>query len=645
MSGIVPGSFRLMKRAAKLNNLPIIAKFMAVMALFGLFSLGTAFYAAHQMQTIDDRYSALIGGNGAASVDVARANRSLIGMEAGIAELMAAETPAGNIAAKALLDHSTAELQHFVERAAQEAPAQADSLRGIEARAEDLVTNQCALAITEGASSNAGTAAGTAATNEYFNNCAPYFPPVVAAFSAAVDTISTATNTVSDSLTATTENTVLITYSGVIGGMVLVMALGFFAITAWLVTPVKRLQAVMGKLAQGDLAADVPGTERKDEVGGMARAVQVFKDNGLEKVRLEDNLKIAQAKAEAERLAAAELQAQAAERQQEVVESLATGLASLADGDLLFRLNQSFAAEYEKLRNDFNGAMDRLAATMTAITTNTQGVRAGAGEITQASDDLSRRTEQQAASLEQTAAALDQITTTVRKTATSASEARTVANNARGDAESSAKVVTQTVSAMHAIESSSDKITSIIGVIDEIAFQTNLLALNAGIEAARAGDAGRGFAVVATEVRALAQRSAEAAKEIKTLISASSDQVVSGVKLVGETGKSLTRIVEHVSQLNHLVNEIAASAQEQASGLAQVNIAVNQMDQATQQNAAMVEQSTAASHSLVGEAQALTELVGQFRTADSTGAGNPSQHAAIASKRPAAKLALVHAGE
>ncbi len=605
-----------MKRAAKLNNLPIIAKFMAVMALFGLFSLGTAFYAAHQMQTIDDRYSALIGGNGAASVDVARANRSLIGMEAGIAELMAAETPAGNIAAKALLDHSTAELQHFVERAAQEAPAQA----------EDLVTNQCALAITEGASSNAGTAAGTAATNEYFNNCAPYFPPVVAAFSAAVDTISTATNTDSDSLTATTENTVLITYSGVIGGMVLVMALGFFAITAWLVTPVKRLQAVMGKLAQGDLAADVPGTERKDEVGGMARAVQVFKDNGLEKVRLEDNLKIAQAKAEAERLAAAELQAQAAERQQEVVESLATGLASLADGDLLFRLNRSFAA-------------------MTAITTNTQGVRAGAGEITQASDDLSRRTEQQAASLEQTAAALDQITTTVRKTATSASEARTVANNARGDAESSAKVVTQTVSAMHAIESSSDKITSIIGVIDEIAFQTNLLALNAGIEAARAGDAGRGFAVVATEVRALAQRSAEAAKEIKTLISASSDQVVSGVKLVGETGKSLTRIVEHVSQLNHLVNEIAASAQEQASGLAQVNIAVNQMDQATQQNAAMVEQSTAASHSLVGEAQALTELVGQFRTADSTGAGNPSQHAAIASKRPAAKLALVHAGE
>jgi methyl-accepting chemotaxis protein len=626
-----------------LKNLPIIAKFMAIMALFGLFSLGTAFYATHQMKTIDDRYSALIAGNGAASVDVARANRSLMGIQAGIAEVIASDTDAGNAAAKALLDRSTADMHRFTERAAQHAPEQASALRGIEARADDLLNHQCALAISEGVNSTTGAAA--AAESEYFNNCAPYFPPVVAAFAAAADTISAATDTDSNSLTTTTDKTVLITYSGVIGGMVLVMAIGFFAITAWLVTPVKSLQAVMGKLAEGDLAADVPGIERRDEVGGMARAVQVFKDNGLEKVRLEENLKLAQAKAETERLAAAELQAQAAERQQEVVDSLATGLASLADGDLLFRLNQSFAAEYEKLRNDFNSAMERLAATMTAIASNTQGVRAGAGEITQASDDLSRRTEQQAASLEQTAAALDQITTTVRKTATSAGEARKVADNARGDAEGSAKVVTETVSAMHAIESSSGKITSIIGVIDEIAFQTNLLALNAGIEAARAGDAGRGFAVVATEVRALAQRSAEAAKEIKTLISASSEQVVSGVKLVGETGKSLNRIVAHVSQLNQLVNEIAASAQEQAAGLAEVNIAVNQMDQATQQNAAMVEQSTAASHSLVGEAQALSELVGQFRTADAKGGGNQAQSLATSARRPAAKLALVHSGE
>jgi methyl-accepting chemotaxis protein len=184
--------------------------------------------------------------------------------------------------------------------------------------------------------------------------------------------------------------------------------------------------------------------------------------------------------------------------------------------------------------------------------------------------------------------------------------------------------VRKTVTAMSDIETSSRQIGNIIGVIDEIAFQTNLLALNAGVEAARAGEAGRGFAVVATEVRALAQRSADAAKEIKALISASGQQVESGVKLVGETGRALDRIVAQVVKVNELVSDIAASAQEQSTGLAQVNTAVNQMDQVTQQNAAMVEQSTAASHSLAGEAEELARLVGRFRTGQSEMASSTS---------------------
>jgi methyl-accepting chemotaxis protein len=453
-------------------------------------------------------------------------------------------------------------------------------------------------------------------------------------------TLEAEANQAEMTISAKTGTTIMMTYAMVIGGLALVLLFGFFAIRAWLVTPIKLLQVVMGKLAKGDLAAIVPGTDRRDEIGGMALAVQVFKENGLEKVKLADSLRIASAEAEAERQAAARRQAEAAARQEFVVESLATGLACLADGDLLFRLDQGFTAEYEKLRYDFNAAMDRLDETLSAIAANTQAVRAGAGQITQASDDLSRRTEQQAASLEQTSAALDEITTTVRKTAEGATEAQKVASTARGDAESSGKVVTQTVAAMNAIESSSGQIANIIGVIDEIAFQTNLLALNAGIEAARAGDAGRGFAVVATEVRALAQRSADAAKEIKTLISASSDQVNSGVRLVGETGKSLTRIVGHVNQLNHLVTSIAASAQEQATGLAEVNTAVNQMDQVTQQNAAMVEESTAASHSLASEAQTLAELVGQFRIAD-----KPAQPTASPGSHSARKRAPATAGE
>jgi methyl-accepting chemotaxis protein len=303
----------------------------------------------------------------------------------------------------------------------------------------------------------------------------------------------------------------------------------------------------------------------------------------------------------------------AAGQQKLAIAALTEGLEHLASGDLAFRLSEALAAEYEGLRADFNAAITTMQDTMQAITIVARGVRAGADEITHASDDLSRRTERQAASLEETAAALDQITATVRRTAANASEARNNVSAAKTDAERSGAVVRDTVQAMSGIETSSKQIGNIIGVIDEIAFQTNLLALNAGVEAARAGDAGRGFAVVAAEVRALAQRSANAAKEIKALISASGMQVASGVKLVGETGQALERIVARVAQLNSLVADIAASAQEQATGLNEVNITVNQMDQVTQQNAAMVEQSTAASHGLAGEAHELARLVGQFK--------------------------------
>lgn len=303
----------------------------------------------------------------------------------------------------------------------------------------------------------------------------------------------------------------------------------------------------------------------------------------------------------------------AARDQTRAIRALATGLTRLADGDLGFRLNETLAADYDKLRQDFNGAVERLHATMTAVSQATGNVRIGADGITRAADDLARRTEQQAASLEQTAAALDQITATVRKTAEGTGNARTLVATATGDAEHSRAVVDDTVAAMSAIEGSSRKIANIIGLIDEVAFQTNLLALNAGIEAARAGEAGRGFAVVATEVRALAQRSADAAKEIQILISTSGQQVDVGVRLVGETGAALGRIARQVTDMNRLIGDIAASAQEQSAGLHEVNTAINQMDQVTQQNAAMVQQVTAESHGLNTEATELSRLIDQFQ--------------------------------
>ena len=389
---------------------------------------------------------------------------------------------------------------------------------------------------------------------------------------------------------------------------------GGLTLSGFIAAPVTAMTAVMRRLAAGDKSVEVPGVGRKDEVGLMASAVLSFKEAALANDRLETEAEAARRQSEQERAASEAERQRTAQEQAEVVEVVANGLAKLSQGDLSARIQAEFSGRYAKLKDDFNAAVSSLETAMAAIAVATGGVHSGTEEISQASDDLSRRTEQQAASLEETAAALEEITTTVSQTAAGAREASSVVAKARADAERSGDVVSQAVAAMTQIEESSGQIGQIIGVIDEIAFQTNLLALNAGVEAARAGDAGKGFAVVASEVRALAQRSAEAAREIKALISASTDQVSSGVVLVGQTGEALQRIVSQVAEIDGLVTRIASAAGEQATGLTEVNAAVNQMDQVVQQNAAMVEQATAATHGLRKEAEALSGHVGRFKT-------------------------------
>jgi len=407
---------------------------------------------------------------------------------------------------------------------------------------------------------------------------------------------------------------------------------GGLMLTGGIAAPVAAMTTAMRRLASGDNSVAVPASGRKDEIGEMAGAVATFKDAAIHKLRLEEEAAAAGARTERERVEREAEKAAEAEVDRIAITALAEALGSLADGDLTYRINAEFAPKAQQLKTDFNAAAGRLQDALRGINGATGGIRAGSEEIAQASDDLSRRTEQQAASLEETAAALDEITATVRKTAAGAKEASSVVAAARADAERSGAIVSQAVSAMAGIEQSSGQIGNIIGVIDEIAFQTNLLALNAGVEAARAGDAGKGFAVVAQEVRALAQRSAEAAKEIKTLISTSTQQVGSGVSLVGQTGEALQRIVDQVATIDALVTEIAASATEQSTGLHQVNTAVNQMDQVVQQNAAMVEEATAATHSLKGETGELAALVGRFKVGGES-AGRASAPAAPAAPR------------
>ena len=373
------------------------------------------------------------------------------------------------------------------------------------------------------------------------------------------------------------------------------------------------LSAAMTSLASGDNDAALPVVAGADEVGDMTRAVQVFKQNAGERARLEAEALANRNQTELERERAAAERAKATEEQAEVVRRLGAGLKDLAAGDLTVRLGQGFTPTYAQIRDDFNEAIDHLRTTVVSVVESADAIRSGAQEISTASDDLSRRTEQQAASLEETTATLNEVTTTVKQSAEGTSHAREVVTAADNDAKQSAVVVREAVDAMSAIAKSSREISQIIGVIDEIAFQTNLLALNAGVEAARAGEAGRGFAVVASEVRALAQRSAEAAKQIKGLISDSTGQVDKGVKLVAETGRSLERILEQVTEINVVVSHIAAGAQEQSTALQEINTAIDQMNLVTQQNAAMVEESTAAGHSLSDESSRLAQLVGQFR--------------------------------
>ncbi|WP_182084133.1 methyl-accepting chemotaxis protein [Aureimonas sp. ME7] len=391
--------------------------------------------------------------------------------------------------------------------------------------------------------------------------------------------------------------------------------IGFMLFARRLGVAIQTLTGTMGRLAAGDLTASVEGRQRSDEIGAMAGAVEVFKQAALEKVRLEEEALALRERQRLEDARLAEAEKAKSDELTGFVRDIEVGFEALAEGDLTVRMERSVAPAYEPIRARFNQTVVALEETMGGVMTGVSSIRNGLGEINIASNDLAQRTEQQAASLEETVAALAEVTRAVHQTAEGAGRVQKTAELTQKSAEKGGRIVADAVTAMSAIEKSSDEIGKIIGVIDEIAFQTNLLALNAGVEAARAGEAGRGFAVVAQEVRGLAQRSAEAAKEIKELISTSSVQVGQGVQLVTASGRSLEEIVAQVATMSAEVSDIARSAREQAMSLKEVSTAADQMDKVTQQNAAMVEQATAAAQTLADETDQLAALITRFKLA------------------------------
>ena len=357
---------------------------------------------------------------------------------------------------------------------------------------------------------------------------------------------------------------------------------------------IARLADTTDALAAGDHDVQIQGAEHQHELGRMARALSVFRD------------------AQIERIAASAERAELRKQQDVVVSTMKNELAQLAKGDLTRDIKHEFTPDYDDMRSNFNDAVHELHATITRVRDTVALIGTATTETTSATNELSQRTENQATTLEETAAALDELTASVRSAAEHAKAVDLSVNKARTEATKNGEIVAQAVSAMSAIEQSSNQITQVIGVIDDIAFQTNLLALNAGVEAARAGESGRGFAVVASEVRALAQRSADAAKEISGLIANSSRHVKQGTQLVGNAGEALSEIITQVNDIANMTSQIATSAEEQAIGLSEINIGVNQLDQVTQQNAAMVQESMSRGTSLATETDKLTRLIQQF---------------------------------
>ncbi|MCF6368412.1 methyl-accepting chemotaxis protein [Rhizobium halophilum] len=380
--------------------------------------------------------------------------------------------------------------------------------------------------------------------------------------------------------------------------------------------PLRRVTDVMKRLAEGDLDVSIEGRERGDEIGDMVRSVTVFRDAALENIRLEQEAATARDQSNAEAARRAEERARIAAEQHAALTALADALTQLAEGDLQRTMSENLASDFVPMAKTYNTAVEALRATLADVRATTEEINGGTGKLAASADDLARRTEQQAAALEQSSRALRHLSDLVRSTATSAQQTAASVNETEEFAVRSGEVVSRAVGAMGEISRSSEKIATIIGVIDEIAFQTNLLALNAGVEAARAGEAGRGFAVVAQEVRELAQRCAGAAREIKELISASSTQVSNGVHLVEQTGEALNQIITHVTDVRKLVAAISSATSEQSTGIHEVTHAVHEVELITQQNAAMVEENNAEIHGLRRRVETLTDKIERFKTGE-----------------------------